>query len=172
MGFATDSSFKLRKIATKHLKTIVKNLQGNSAAIGKVVGSLLNDREDLIKMLTLEGAIQYFTENPALVLDNLKNLLISNSWRINMKICEELPNLLRQLSRAQWKSYLEQAYFKFLGHEEPELKAAACACLPAVCALMDPSDIIRLLMPAIQRLATDPKPFVRGTPLRLFSRSC
>jgi hypothetical protein len=163
MSFAGDSSFKLRKIATKHLKTVVGNVQSSSAIISKVIANLLNDKEDLIKMLALEGAIQFFPQNPAVVLESLKNMLVGNSWRINMKICEELPKLLKQLSRAQFKTYMEQPYLKFLNHDEPELRAASCACLEAVCQLMEPSEIIRLLVPAIQKLSNDSKPFVRGT---------
>lgn len=44
VSFASDSSFKLRKIATKHLKTVVENVQNSSTIIGKVVANLLNDR--------------------------------------------------------------------------------------------------------------------------------
>jgi len=119
VSFASDSSFKLRKIATKHLKTVVENVQNNSAVMGKVVANLLNDREDLIKMLALEGAVQFFPESPTIVLESVKNMLVGNSWRLNMKICEELPHLLKQLTRAQFKLYLEQAYLRFLNHDEP-----------------------------------------------------
>lgn len=78
-----------------------------------------------------------------------------------------MPLLLKQVNRAQFKMYLEQAYIKFLNHDEPELRASACTCLEAICQLMEPSEIIRLLVPAIQKLATDAKPFVRGTSLFL-----
>lgn len=128
-SFASDNSFQLRKIATKHLKTIVTNSQSGSAAIAKIVASLLNDREDIIKMMALDGAIQYFPENPTIVLESIKNMLAVNSWRINMKVCEELPLLLKQLNRTQFKLFIETPYLKFLNHEEPELRAAACSCL-------------------------------------------
>jgi hypothetical protein len=52
---------------------------------------------------------------------------------------------------------------KFLTHEEPELRAVACSCLEVVCQSMEASDIVRLIIPAIQKLSTDTKPFVRGT---------
>jgi hypothetical protein len=84
----------MRKIATKHLKTIVANVKDNNPMVAKLISNLLNDREVLIKMMALEGAIKYFPENPTIVLDGLRNMLTLNSWRINMKICEELPILL------------------------------------------------------------------------------
>jgi serine/threonine-protein phosphatase 2A regulatory subunit A len=51
---------------------------------------------------------------------------------------------------------------RFLTHDEPELRAAACPCLEAVCQSMEASDIVKLIVPAIQKLSMDAKPFVRG----------
>jgi serine/threonine-protein phosphatase 2A regulatory subunit A len=163
MSFAGDSNFQMRKIATKHLKTVITNVKESHPVLAKIISNLLNDREDLIKMMALEGAVKYFPENPITVLDSLRNMLTLNSWRINMKVCEELPELLQQTTKQQFRTYIEQAYMKFLTHEEPELRAAACTCLEAVCQSMEVSDIVRLIIPAIQKLSIDVKPFVRGT---------
>jgi hypothetical protein len=104
--FAGDSNFQMRKIATKYLKTVVTNVRDNHPIVSKLILNLLNDREDLIKMMALEGAIKYFPENPTIVLDSIRNMLTLNSWRINMKICEELPALLQQTTKQQFKTYI------------------------------------------------------------------
>jgi light-regulated signal transduction histidine kinase (bacteriophytochrome) len=86
-SFSCDQNFQIRKIAAKNLKNLVGNVKDNPPTLTKIVGGLLNDREDLIKLLALDGAIVYFPENPLLVLESLKSMLTVNSWRINMKIC-------------------------------------------------------------------------------------
>lgn len=66
------------------------------------------------------------------------------------------------LTKTQFKVFIEPVYFKFLTHDEPELRASACGCLELVCANLEQADITRVVIPIVQKLAADPKPFVRG----------
>ena len=142
-----------------------------NSGLNKIIGRLIRDREDTIRMLAIDALVEYVHRDKAFVLDCFKELLRANSWRISMRVCQVLESVCGAISRQQFRECFQDSYLGFLKHAEPELRTAACICLGRACLMMERDDISKLLLPLIVKLAEDHNELIKGTYSPTQSRS-
>ncbi len=120
-----------------------------------------NEADDLTKIFALEALINYYPVNSNIVLSKFKALFVINNWRINIKICELVPQALKVFSKTHFKSTFESSLIKFLDSPEPELRAKACRVLKALASVMNEEELRKSLIPAIKRLSSDSVDYVK-----------
>lgn len=97
---------------------------------------MYNDTDDLPKIFALEALASYYTINANMTLVKFKSLFAVNNWRINIKICEVVPLVVKLFSKAHVKSTFEASLVKFLDSQEPELRAKACSVVKFLASIM------------------------------------
>lgn len=123
--------------------------------------TIYNDSEDLPKIFALDALINYYSVNSNLSMMKLKALFTINSWRINIKICEEIPQASKVFSKAHFKTTFEAPLMKILVSSEPELRCKACVVLKSLAIIMTEEDIKLKFIPIIKKLSQDPIDYVK-----------
>lgn len=75
---------------------------------------IYGENEDLAKIHALGVLVNFYAINSNLTLSKFKALAVTNSWRINIKICELTPLLLEKISKAHFKLVFQPLLLKFL----------------------------------------------------------
>ena len=141
-----------------------------SSGLTRIIANFVKDREDLIRMLVMDALLEYFPRDKPFILECFRELLKANSWRISTRVCQLMDTLCGILTKAQFRAYIQESYLGFLGHSEPELRAAACSCLGKVCLSMELEDIVGLAIPLVVKLSQDPSELVKSTSFLTQSR--
>ena len=66
----------------------------------------------------MDALVNYFPTNNNFVTSKFKLMLAANNWRINAKICEEVPVCAKTFTKAAFKTTFEQPLLKFLSSNE------------------------------------------------------
>jgi hypothetical protein len=148
-------------ICAKYLQDLLKVVKGKEE-IGKILDSLYNEGDELAKIYGMKALIDYYEVNSNSCLTKFKNLSVSNSWRINIKICDNIDAISSKCSKPHFKLIYEPSLLKFMVSNEPELRAASCKTLAAVTKNMSEEEQKSKLLVCIKKLASDSVDYVKG----------
>jgi hypothetical protein len=62
----------------------------------------------------MRALIDYYDVNPNSCLTKFKNLSVYNSWRINIKICDNIDVIASKCSKPHFKLIFESTLLKFI----------------------------------------------------------
>lgn len=110
----------------------------------------------------MPALIDYYDVNSNSSLTKFKNLSVLNSWRVNIKICDNIEAIASHCSKSHFKLIFEPILLKFIVSPEPELRAASCQTLAAIAKNMNEEEIKAKLSVAVKKLAVDQVDFVKG----------
>jgi hypothetical protein len=110
----------------------------------------------------MKALIDYYEVNSNSCLAKFKNLSVYNSWRINIKICDNVDFILTKCSKPHFKLIFEPVILKFMASNEPELRAASCKALAAVAKHLSEEEQRSKLLTGIKKLASDSVDYVKG----------
>lgn len=149
-------------ICAKYLQDLLKVVKAKEE-IGKLLDNLYNEGDDLAKIFAMKALIDYYDVNSNSCLTKFKNLTVTNSWRINIKICDHIDVIAAKCSKPHFKLIFEPALLKFMVSAEPELRAASCKALSAVTKNMNEEEQKTKFLPCVKKLAGDSVDYVKGT---------
>lgn len=116
----------------------------------------------MAKIFAIPALIDYYDVNSNSSLTKFKNLSVLNSWRINIKICDNIEAIAAKCSKPHFKLIFEPILLKFLVSQEPELRAASCQALAAIAKNMNEEEVKSKLSVGVKKLAADQVDFVKG----------
>lgn len=97
--------------------------------------------------------MEFYDVNNNFALTKFKHLSVINSWRINIKVCELAGKISEKIQKSHFKLIFEPMFLKFMGSAEPELKAASCKTIGAVCKNMTDDEHKNKLQSSLKKLA-------------------
>jgi hypothetical protein len=127
--------------------------------------NLYNEGDELSKIHAMRALVDYYDVNNNSCLTKFKNLSVQGSWRINIKVCDQLDVIFGKCTKAHFKLIFEPTLLKFMASNEPELRASSCKTLAAVSKNMSDEEQKSKLLPNIKKLAADPVDYVKGISL-------
>ncbi len=65
---------------------------------------IYSDNDDLPKIYSLKALVDYYSVNNNVSMAKFKTLLGLNNWRINVKICEVVPQAVKVFSKPNFKT--------------------------------------------------------------------
>ncbi len=130
--------------------------------IGKFLEQIYSEGDELAKIFAIPALIDYYEVNSNSALTKSKNLSVLNSWRINIKICDNIEAIATRCSKPHFKLIFEPILLKFIVSQEPELRAASCQTLTSIAKNMNEEEIKSKLSIGVKKLAADQIDFVKG----------
>ena len=123
---------------------------------------IYSEGDELAKIFAIPALIDYYDVNSNSSLTKFKNLSVLNSWRINIKICDNIEAIAARCSKPHFKLIFEPILLKFIASQEPELRAASCQTLAALAKNMNDEEVKSKLSVGVKKLASDQVDFVKG----------
>lgn len=148
-------------ICAKYLQDLLKAVK-NKEEIGKILDNIYNEGDELAKIYGIKALIDYYDTNSNSCLTKFKNLSVYNSWRINIKICDNIDAIFNKCTKPHFKLIFEPVLLKYMVSNEPELRASACKALAAVSKHLSEDEQKTKLLPNLKKLASDSVDYVKG----------
>lgn len=160
-GLISSDNAQHKIIGAKYLQDLLKAVRAREE-IGKLLDVVYNEGDDLSKIHGMRALIDYYEVNSNSCLTKFKNLTVLNSWRVNIKLCDNIDLIAAKCSKPHFKLIFEPALLKFASSVEPELRAASCQALSALLKNMSEEEQKTKVLPCVKKLGSDPVDYVKS----------